>query len=129
MDISLAMIDIDDFKEINDRYGHQQGDKVLTSVGAIIRDNVRKMDTAARYGGEELVILMPNTSATTASEVAERIRRDIENMRVSQISITVSIGVSDTRSIGTNIDELVKKADQALYQAKRAGKNQVIRAG
>jgi diguanylate cyclase (GGDEF)-like protein len=61
--------------------------------------------------------------------VAERIRRDIENMRVSQISITVSIGVSDTRSIGTNIDELVKKADQALYQAKRAGKNQVIRAG
>jgi diguanylate cyclase (GGDEF)-like protein len=129
MDISLAMIDIDDFKEINDHYGHQQGDKVLSSVGAIVRNNVRKMDTAARYGGEELVILMPNTSAKTASEVAERIRKDIENMRVSQISITVSIGVSDTRSIGTNLDELVKKADQALYQAKRTGKNIVVRAG
>ena len=76
--LSLAMVDVDDFKRINDIHGHQSGDKVLSEIGGIINHGIRDMDIAARYGGEELVILMPDTNIETAYDVADRIRGDIE---------------------------------------------------
>lgn len=125
--LSLAMIDIDDFKKINDDYGHQAGDKVLSVIGDMINKGIRDMDVAARYGGEELVILMPDTAVETAYDVANRIRGDIEKTIVDSITITVSIGVSEFDHDDES-DDLIKKADEALYKAKSSGKNAVVKA-
>ncbi|MGD8784648.1 MAG: GGDEF domain-containing protein [Thioalkalispiraceae bacterium] len=124
--ISLALIDIDDFKKVNDQYGHQQGDNILSAVGKVITNNVRSMDTAARYGGEELVILMPDTSAAEAKEVAGRIRSDIEALNPEGIHLTVSIGIAESSNNNGNGEGIIKRADDALYKAKAAGKNRVI---
>ena len=126
--VSLAMIDIDDFKAINDRHGHPVGDRILSSVGKTINHSVREMDTAARYGGEEMVVLMPRTELETAYKVTERIREDIEKLKVDGVQVTVSAGVAATGAQVETPDHLIEQADEALYAAKRQGKNRVIKA-
>jgi diguanylate cyclase (GGDEF)-like protein len=117
--LSLAMIDIDDFKKVNDGYGHQKGDQVLFNVGQLIKKNIREMDTAARYGGEEFVVLMPNTPVDTAYDVVQRIRKDIETSDPEGIKVTISVGLAESGEHTNSPEKLVKTADMALYQAKK----------
>jgi len=124
-DLSLLMIDIDDFKKVNDTYGHQKGDEVLSKVGNILNDTVREMDFAARYGGEELCIIMPNTNEKNASLIANRIRENISKVNFDEFSITVSIGVSQLNEHITSSKDLISYADKALYKAKHNGKNRI----
>lgn len=125
--LSLAMIDIDDFKKVNDNYGHQEGDKVLSKIGNLINDSIREMDLAARYGGEELAILMIDISLDDAVVIAERIRKKIANLNFNNFSVTVSIGVSQLDKHINSEYKLVETSDYALYQAKHLGKNRVER--
>lgn len=126
---SLMMIDIDDFKAINDTLGHAAGDLVLEGVGRIIMDIIRHEDCAARYGGEEFVILLPETGAEKARFPAERVRKSIEGhsfqAEEKRISVTVSIGIAGFPDHASAMDEMLEKADQAMYEAKRSGKNKV----
>lgn len=124
--LCLLMIDIDDFKEINDQYGHLKGDEVLRKIGTTINDSVREMDLAARYGGEEMVVLMPRVDIEQAYKAAQRIRKAIEQIQFKEFFVTVSIGLSQiSRHIDTP-DKLIHDADESLYYAKNKGKNQVI---
>jgi diguanylate cyclase (GGDEF)-like protein len=127
--LALLLIDIDDFKIVNDSYGHLAGDLVLRDVAEILRRSVRVFDVCARFGGEEFVIIMPGSTAESAMRIAERIRERIENYRpadrlLSSIRITVSVGltVSDAE---TTVSQLLAQADGALYAAKHAGKNRI----
>ncbi len=126
---AMMMMDIDDFKAINDTYGHPTGDVVLEGVGRIILELIRHEDCAARYGGEEFVILLPETRPEMARFPAERLRETIAAYRFqtekARFSITVSIGVAGFPEHCSTMDEMLEKADQALYEAKRAGKNRV----
>jgi diguanylate cyclase (GGDEF)-like protein len=131
-EMSLIMLDIDDFKKFNDRYGHPKGDTVLKAVSGIIKQNLREIDVAARYGGEEFVIMLPETDIAGAVAVAERIRlsmaqyphiTDEDGERVGQ---TVSLGVANFPTNASTAAALVEAADQAMYRAKRARKNQVV---
>lgn len=124
--LSLLMIDIDDFKQINDVYGHTEGDQVLREIGGLINENVRKMDLAARYGGEEIAVILPESTQENAVLLAERIREKISKLEFADFSVTVSIGVSHASKNLNTADLLVKAADEALYEAKRLGKNQVV---
>jgi diguanylate cyclase (GGDEF)-like protein len=122
------MIDIDDFKQVNDQYGHLVGDEVLRSVGHCINGIVREMDLAARYGGEELAIILPNSNIENAYMTGERVRKAIKKLNFDGFSVTVSIGVSSTDSKTINTPEsVIKKADEALYRAKESGKNKTIK--
>ena len=129
--LSLLMLDIDFFKLVNDSYGHQTGDMVLKSIAELIKSIVRDFDICARIGGEEFVILLPETNKDKALEVAERIRVLIENTKISsfspmpQLQITISIGLSTLSSKEDSIDTLISNADQALYKAKNTGRNRV----
>jgi diguanylate cyclase (GGDEF)-like protein len=127
--LALQMLDIDRFKRINDRFGHAAGDAVLKSVAGILRTNLRQNDLAARIGGEEFVILLPVTTINDAAEHAERIRRAVETSTVaigdSLLSVTVSIGVSGLDGDELSEDPMLTRADRALYQAKKNGRNQV----
>ena len=124
--VSLLMIDIDDFKQINDTYGHPQGDRVLEKLGDMIHSSVRKMDLPARYGGEEIAVVMPESSIKEAVNVAERIRAKIEALVFDVFSVTVSVGVGQTGKGIDTPEDLIAAADKALYQAKENGKNQVV---
>ena len=126
--LSLLMIDIDNFKNYNDTYGHQGGDEVLQKIGEILLHTVRKSDICCRYGGEELVVIMPQTEYETALDVAERIRGNIEKIDLQGKNVTVSIGVSWAASFIKTAKELLKLADNALYKAKNQGKNKVLLA-
>jgi len=125
---SLLMVDIDDFKKVNDTYGHQAGDKVLKEIAREIRSTLRARDVVARYGGEEFAVLLPGTTFGQAIRIAERLRKNIEKMSVihndEAIPVTVSIGVATARK-GIDETSIVEIADKALYLAKRSGKNQV----
>jgi diguanylate cyclase (GGDEF)-like protein len=121
--LSLLMIDIDDFKAINDTYGHTQGDEVLRKIGQIINNSVRSMDLATRYGGEELSVIMPYTDTIRAYRIGDRIRKRISNFNFGEFNVTVSIGVSSITDEINTAQLLIKSADNALYQAKRHGKN------
>ncbi|PLY04675.1 MAG: hypothetical protein C0625_15905 [Arcobacter sp.] len=123
--LSLIMMDIDDFKIINDTYGHQRGDFVLKEIGEVINLSIREMDMAARYGGEEFAILMPNTELNTAIEIAERIRTSIKNIDFIDFNVSVSIGVSRTDNSISSDRDLIESADFCLYQAKNKGKDRV----
>ncbi len=131
--LSLAIFDIDNFKMINDTYGHLVGDKVLILICSMIQENIRKTDFAARYGGEEICILMPDTKPSKAFHVAERIRTKIQETSICfeqdgaqlQINVTVSVGIASL-SNANSPEELIKQADNNLYKAKRMGKNMVI---
>jgi len=122
---SLIMIDIDWFKNVNDRYGHQMGDIVLRSISQKIEETVRKSDLAFRYGGEEFMVIMPHTDITNAFKLADRIKEEIENMEVIPgAKITVSQGIAQYKD-GLLPSDLVKKADIGLYEAKDKGKNRI----
>jgi len=118
---SLLYIDIDNFKGCNDIHGHQTGDQVLQKFSKILNSQLRKVDSAFRYGGEEFVVLLPQTREKEAREVTERIRRKVEQDLFPLYGITVSIGVAQYRAG----EDIVKQADQAMYRAKRQGKNKI----
>jgi diguanylate cyclase (GGDEF)-like protein len=130
--MSLIMLDIDNFKQFNDRYGHPKGDLVLKSLSEVIRENLREIDVAARYGGEEFVIVLPETEIAGAVSVAERIRAGMAKIPQftgeddDQVLQTISLGVANYPTNATSAAALVESADQAMYRAKRAGKNQVV---
>jgi len=126
-DVSLLLLDIDHFKVLNDRHGHQVGDQVLRLVGATLTAACRDFDTAARYGGEEFAVLLPETGAEEAVQVAERLRSAIAGMP-SGVDVTVSAGVSTFPFDATDADGLVAAADGALYSSKRDGRNRVTAA-
>ncbi len=127
--VCLLMIDIDDFKQVNDTYGHQEGDRVLEKLGEVIRSSVREMDIPARYGGEEFAVVMPEISIKQAAHVAERIRANIEQLVFNNFSVTVSAGAGQTGNDIDTQEDLIEAADKALYQAKENGKNQVVVSG
>ena len=122
--LSLLMIDIDDFKIINDSYGHQEGDSVIIDIVEIINTQIRKADIFARYGGEEFAIVMPETDVEEAANVAERIRSDVFNkVKREATRVSVSIGIGKLSKSINSTYGLVKSADNALYIAKKNGKN------
>ncbi len=127
--LSLAFIDIDHFKAINDNYGHDCGDQTLQSIAKCIKESIRECDVVYRYGGEEFVVLLSNTNSQGAILLAERIRTTIEQHILAYgmevIKLTASIGVSSLRGNDT-ADDFIKRADEAMYQAKEKGRNQVI---
>jgi len=124
--LALMMIDLDDFKEVNDNFGHQAGDNVLSVIGGLILESIRKMDIACRYGGEELAVIMPNTDLSSSKIIAERIRKKIEEYEFDGFKVTASIGLSIFDSNANNTIDLVYLADKALYKAKMNGKNRVV---
>ncbi len=132
--LGLLMMDIDDFKLVNDTYGHQQGDEVLAQVAGVLRDHSRELDTPARYGGEEMAVVLPQTGVEGAEMLAERIREAVEALRVPRVrgggvlSVTASFGVASVRDVAADRESLIAAADAALYRAKRSGKNRVERA-
>jgi two-component system cell cycle response regulator len=132
--ISICMTDIDRFKLVNDTYGHDVGDEVLREFAARIRSTVRGADLACRYGGEEFVVVMPDTSIEVAAGVAERLRAIIEDRPFyvrsidRELSITASLGIATSNGAFGAPDELLKQADKALYEAKHTGRNRVVAA-
>ena len=126
---AVLMLDLDNFKSINDNYGHVAGDEVLANVAAILKQSVRTVDYVARYGGEEFVVVLVETALDAALDIAERIRAEVKIPRFSAsnklISVTVSLGVTHSRESDDDPEEVLARADHALYEAKRAGRNQV----
>ena len=131
-DMAVALFDLDNFKRLNDTYGHQTGDEVLRFAAAVVRENMRSFDIAARYGGEEFAFIFPRTDEHEAEAVAERIRHDLASNPVESpagpIEVTVSIGLAVATETDVNPLELVARADAALYKAKALGRNQVVLA-
>src|SRR5260370_6611836 len=130
--LSILMIDIDHFKKFNDSHGHQVGDQVLRLVGKVLQESVRDVDLAARYGGEELIAVLPGADLDRCAAVAERIRRRIAEARLTRRStgreigsVTVSIGVAQFR-LAEAAEAMIERCDRALYQAKRAGRNRIV---
>jgi len=129
--LSLMMIDIDTFKEINDTHGHVAGDAVLKMIASIIKGNVRQSDFAARYGGDEFALILPETSIEKAYKVGEKLRRRVESTPIglnekTAVRVTLSIGVASYLSSMRDPQDLVQKADEALYMAKKAGRNKTF---
>ncbi|WP_338516772.1 GGDEF domain-containing protein [Alteromonas gracilis] len=123
---SILMIDVDHFKEVNDTHGHQAGDEVLSIMAECVSNNIRLVDAIGRYGGEEFLVILPETPQNIAIDIAERIRKGVEMLSLpSEIQITCSVGVSTMRK-GMKDDGLINQADLALYTAKRSGRNQVV---
>jgi len=124
---SIIMADIDDFKKVNDNYGHNCGDKVLIQLAEILRMSFRAEDTVSRWGGEEFLILLPKTDGISALVAANRIRRIVENTEFKcdgeKIKLTLSLGVAEFTPITDNIEAFIESADKALFLAKRKGKN------
>lgn len=126
---AIIMIDIDHFKRINDTLGHQAGDKVLKEVAGIIKSNLRASDIIGRFGGEEFLSFLPQVEKESVFSIAEKIRQAIENTIKHEIPVTVSLGVAIsfiTGAVEDSIYQLIKQADQNLYDAKRKGRNQTI---
>lgn len=129
---SVVLIDLDHFKRVNDDHGHLAGDQVLVQVSALLRQCCREMDFLARYGGEEFAVILPDTGFEQAVDVAGRMREAVAGARVAagpaQIGITVSAGVSEVLDSDGGVPAVLKRADEALYRAKGAGRNQVAHA-
>jgi two-component system, cell cycle response regulator len=130
--LAVMMLDIDFFKSINDNYGHDAGDDVLREFAVRVRKSIRGIDLACRYGGEEFVIVMPETDLHVAGMVAERLRRSVAgdpfvvNKGAKRIEVTISIGLSRLESKGEAVSDVLKRADNALYRAKHDGRNRVV---
>jgi diguanylate cyclase (GGDEF)-like protein len=133
--MSIVMIDIDHFKEINDTYGHSNGDRVLQALSAIMQDAVRTDDICARHGGEEFVMLLPHTPGENAASMADRLRHTVSQWRYTglglpgTLSITISAGVATCPRDATTVDELLDLSDKALYRAKTEGRDRVCQYG
>ena len=132
--VAVLMLDIDDFKDFNDRYGHPSGDEALRTFAGILRSCLRDDDVAARYGGEEFAVILPGVDETTALAVAERIRSRAESTLISLAPgvsdrISVSIGIACAPQHADDRITLLRLADEALYRAKEAGRNRVVFAG
>lgn len=131
--LTLMLIDVDHFKKINDTYGHTVGDEVLQTLSKIIQNVVRDSDIVARYGGEEIVIITPNTTKEEAAILAERLREKVEQTKVATIAttqevvqVTISIGLCSLSPIITDKEALLEESDQSLYLAKKHGRNRVV---
>ena len=124
--LSVVMTDIDHFKRVNDEFGHETGDLVLREYASVLKEGVREIDLAARFGGEEFVLLLPGTEAGAAAMLAERIRARLEATRLGPLprAVTASFGVAELRA-GESWDSVLKRADDALYAAKNGGRNRV----
>jgi len=128
--VSLAMVDIDNFKQINDTHGHQAGDTVLRDVARILRDTLRTVDSLGRYGGEEFAAILPHTDYEEALQTGERIRRSVAEhpFRIGprELRVTVSVGIGTYPSATVDSSgALLREADKALYRAKQSGRNKV----
>jgi diguanylate cyclase len=124
---ALAVLDLDHFKQVNDRFGHAAGDRALKRVCALVGETIRDTDVFARVGGEEFALLMSDTEPAGAEHAAEKLRTRIEQeARAENMPLTISIGLAVGR--GTDADEVLLAADRALYEAKRRGRNLVVRA-
>jgi diguanylate cyclase (GGDEF)-like protein/PAS domain S-box-containing protein len=126
---SVIMIDLDHFKRVNDAYGHAIGDQVLIGLTKTLNEKIRDIDTIGRYGGEEIVVLLPETGLAAGMRAAERLRRYVENLPIStdrgELHITISMGVAEFKENTPDLETLLDQADTAMYQAKQAGRNQV----
>ncbi|HEY9153161.1 MAG TPA: diguanylate cyclase [Anaerolineales bacterium] len=126
--LSISMLDFDHFKKVNDTYGHSAGDEVLRVIAVQLRDHVRSPDMIGRYGGEEFLVLLPNSTVKAASEQAERLCKLVRSTPIvsgeNVIHITISIGIAQYRIHQENWQQLLDRSDQALYQAKRNGRDQ-----
>lgn len=132
--LSLLMLDVDHFKKINDNFGHQQGDTALQALSHLLKDHLRQYDLAARFGGEEFALILPETGTEAACMVAERIRQSILKMRLADFPagfcMTASFGVATApNQVLASPDDLIREADNALYNAKRSGRNRIERMG
>jgi diguanylate cyclase len=130
--VSMLLLDIDHFKRFNDEFGHGVGDQVLRLMAKVLREGVRDTDLPARYGGEELIVILPSAGLATATAAAERIRRSVAECHISRRStgealpgITISIGVAQFQG-GESMADLIERCDRALYQAKNRGRNRVV---
>lgn len=133
-DLACVMIDLDAYKQLNDTMGHQVGDQLLVMAGKVIGANMRRMDIAARYGGDEFVLLLPNASGEEAASVATRIRDEFNTSSAAvlgrEAGVTMSIGIASLKVTGANAgDQLIARADAALYRAKEAGRNRITIVG
>jgi diguanylate cyclase (GGDEF)-like protein len=131
--LSLVLLDLDDFKQVNDTYGHPAGDAVLRAVGELLLGGVRQIDLAARYGGEEFVVLAPESDLKGAVQLAKRLRTTLNKKSIvlpdgRRLKVTASFGVA-TKDELASAEDLIVAADEALYEAKRAGKDRVVAAG
>jgi diguanylate cyclase (GGDEF)-like protein len=129
--ISIIILDVDNFKNINDTYGHSVGDKTIVSLSRILENNCRKSDIVARFGGEEFVILLYNTSLSFAQSIAENIRQNVEDFFIEiekkKLQFTLSLGVAQFDvELDKDIESTISRADKALYSAKESGKNKVV---
>jgi diguanylate cyclase (GGDEF)-like protein len=128
--LSCAMLDIDFFKQVNDTYGHDFGDKVLIAVAKACKKQLRKTDLLARFGGEEFCFLFPETDLNGATLISERIRLTISKLEFvsekNRFSVTVSIGVSELLDSNNNMENMLKRSDVSLYKAKENGRNRVV---
>ena len=129
----MLRLDLDEFKAINDSYGHQAGDTALHRVGQVCRSRLREVDVIGRIGGEEFAILLPETDSARATEVAERLRQDIADAVIPladgrELHITASIGVATLTAKDADVDRLLGLADKAMYEAKRSGRDRVCAA-
>jgi diguanylate cyclase (GGDEF)-like protein len=126
---SIAMVDIDHFKKVNDTYGHQAGDTVLYAVAQTVKNSLISEGIVCRYGGEELAIFFPRRTCSEVCKLMEEVRRDVEKTKIStgkkSISVTISIGVSQRENPDQTVMEVIGAADKALYRAKNGGRNQV----
>jgi diguanylate cyclase (GGDEF)-like protein len=125
MNVSCIMIDIDHFKVVNDSYGHLTGDQVLKVLSARMRDIVRAYDILGRYGGEEFLIIMPDTALEDARGLAERIRTSVREESIGNVSVTLSLGVVCVQASDRSVDDIIRRADENLYKAKKSGRDRI----
>ena len=123
--LSIIMFDVDHFKNVNDTYGHQVGDQVLTQIAQCVKANIRKTDLVGRYGGEEFLVLLPHTDNLNSREVAEHLRHEVDSLgwEAAGLTTTISGGVASLE--GQSLKELLQEADLLLYQAKTKGRNRI----
>lgn len=130
--LSISILDIDHFKKVNDTYGHVAGDQVLRSVAARLRAHIRHPDTIGRYGGEEFLIVLPNSELQAAAEQASRLCQQIRDLQIDLndqvVSVTISVGVAQFQIESETWEQLLHRADEALYRAKELGRNRWVLA-
>ena len=126
--LSVIMADLDRFKNINDTYGHDAGDRALKAISKFLQKNIRDVDAIARYGGEEFVMLIPDADKEAAFCLAERLREELSKVKLEDLPpVTISLGVATYPSDGTDLEELIKRADAAMYEAKQQGRNKAVK--